>query len=396
MALPILDKKPSGKPHDWSYRKIHELKKAEPTVVRPKAWKNPNARMVAQRDQMDRGTCVGQSTAYCYDLKYISLTGDLPTASDIAQYKKNVIDSIGTLHDVLYPQSASAEAFYQVSRTIGNVTYPAGSETRFAARAWKDWGMCLETFWHTDKKGNMVWIGEPRKTTDGGLSMAEATTFAAFHRAEGWAMVGDQGGNATFDEICDAIYEKGFVLSGIPVYENYSTMQGGDGHFPEPKGNIAGYHALCMYGYDEDNIYLLHSWGDYCSTYGSVSREYINSNTQESVYLVVMDSQDVKIARGHYHSLTITVTDSKTKQPILADVYINGTLIGKAPQKVAVEPGTEYIIDAKMAGYTDKKYPLVGNDSDEEIILSLDPTENPQKSIWQLIIEWLKRIFRIP
>ena len=299
---------------------------------------------------MDRGTCVGQSTAYCYDMLYISLTGEKPTCEDIAKFKKDVVDSIGTLHDILYPQSASAECFYQTSRTIGNITYPAGSETRFAARAWIQWGMNLESQWHTDKKGTCVWDKEPRKTTDGGLSAAEAATYAANHRAKGWAMVGDEGGNATFDEVCDAIYQKGFVLSGIPVYENYSEMQGGDGSFPEPRGAIAGYHALAMYGYDEDNIYLLHSWGNYCSTYGSVSREYINGNKQESVYLVVHDDEDVKIARENYKSLTVLVK-ANTGLQIPADINVNGIVIGLSPQTFAVEVGKTYEIAAEMMGY---------------------------------------------
>jgi len=392
MSIPILDPKPTGKPQDWSFKKIMLAKPPIPTVVRPSSWKNPNAHIVCKRDQAFRGTCVGQSTAYCYDLLYIKLTGDSPTPEDVSKYKKDVRDSLGTLHDILYPQSASAEGFYQVSRTIGNVTYPAGSETRYAARAWIQYGMNLEEQWHTDKEGKTVWVTEPRKTVDGGMSPDEAKVWAAAHRAEGWAMVGDEAGNANFDEICDAIYTKGFVLAGIPVYENYGEMQGGDGRFPEARGEIAGYHALCFYGYDEDTIYLLHSWGDWCSPYGSVSKNYINSHSQESVYLVVLDANDVKIGRDVYKSLTITVKDKATGKVLPADIYIDGKAIGLAPQKVAIEPGKTYTIEVKFMGYGSQK--KLADGSSEEIIFELDADPLPQKTWWMKFIDWLIGIFR--
>jgi len=396
--LPVLDGAPSGRPHDWQLNRIMELKPSVEEVIRPAVWKNTSVRHLAPRDQKDRGTCVGQSTAYCYDIFYIILTGDIPTPEDKAQYKKDIIDSLGTLHDVLYPQSASAEQFYQISRKIGNVTYPAGSEIRFAARAWKDYGMNLESQWHTDKNGTMVWVGEPRQTTDGGLNPTDASNFAMNHKAEGWALVGDAYGNATFDQICDAIYLKGFVLSGIPVYENYTVMEGGDGSFPEPRGAIAGYHAMCMYGYDENRIYLLHSWGNFCSMYGSVSKEYINHSIDSSVYLVVMDSEDVKIARGHYHSLTVTVKDGTTMAGIPADVNVNGVIVGKSPQKFATEPGQVYTIDTKMDGYYSCTQQVTADDSDKEITVALNPIPIVQESFWKRIVDLIynaiKRIFK--
>ena len=391
VVTPILDPAPTGKPQDWSFRKIMAAKPTPPEIIRPAAWKNTNAHNICKRDQAFRGTCVGQSTAYCYDLKYITLTGDKPTPEDIGQYKKNVTDSIGTIHDILYPQSASAEGFYQVSRTIGNVTYPAGSETRFAARAWITYGMNVESQWHTDKTGKCVWVTEPRKTVDGGLSPTEAKAWAAVHKAEGWAMVGDEAGNATFDEVCDAIYTKGFVLAGIPVYENYSEMQGGNGSFPEPRGNIVGYHALCYYGYDEDTIYLLHSWGDWCSVYGSVSREYVNKTQQESVYLVILDSQDVIISRSHYASLTITIKDKNTKQPIAGEIKVDGIVIGISPQKIAVEKGKTYQIEGSATGYVSQK--KMADDSLEEIVFELEPLPVSQ-TWWQRLIDWLISLFK--
>lgn len=346
--MPKLDKKPTGKPHDWSYRR---LAAAKPQMMRPASWKNPYVEHLPLRDQQERGTCVGQSTAYSYDLLYMMLTKDIPNTEDKSKYKKGVMDELGTLRDILYPQSSSAEGFYQKSREIGNIHSGEGSETRYAGAAWVKYGTNLETQWHTAKTPINVWTNFPRKTTDGGLTPDAASAFAVTHRAEGWATVGDEYGNSTFDEVCQAIYEKGFVIGGIPVYENYGTMHGGDGRFPDPRGSIEGYHALCMYGYDDNNIYLVHSWGDWCGKYGSISRNYFDLTMRDSVYIVILDSEDIPIAHGNYASLTITTKDRFNKEPIKGSIYINGVLIGVSPQKIAVEHKKKYVIEGRCFGY---------------------------------------------
>jgi hypothetical protein len=145
MSLPILDPKPTGRAQDWKYDKIRAMKAP---VAFPTEYKNPFVNETAPRDQFSRGTCVGQSTAYCYDLLYMMLTGDKPTPTDKAEFATNIIDQVGTIHDRLYPQSASAECFYQKSREIGQPVYGTGSEIRWVVRAWKDYGMNLETQWH--------------------------------------------------------------------------------------------------------------------------------------------------------------------------------------------------------------------------------------------------------
>jgi hypothetical protein len=276
------------------------------------------------------------------------LTKVTPTDSDKQNYKRDVVDKIGTLHDILYPQSASAEAFYQKSRELGGITGGEGSETRYAGMAWVKYGTNTENQWHTAKTPYNVWQVFPRKTEDGGLTPDAAEAFASTHRAEGWAVVGDEYGNATFDEICQAIYDKGFIIAGIPVYENYESMNGGDGEFPDPKGSIVGYHALCYYGYDSDHLYLLHSWGDWCGKYGSVSRHYFESTLQESVYIVILDSQDTIIGKEEYASLTITTKERGV--PIPGDIYVDGVKIGKSPQKIAISKG-KYKIEGRCVGY---------------------------------------------
>jgi hypothetical protein len=381
---PVLDPKPSGKAHDFSWRKIQTL-----AVIRPDSWKNPMAKLTAPRDQDKRGTCVGQSTAYCYDIRYMMLTKDLPTDLDKSRYKKDVLDPIGTRHDELYPTSASAEMFYQMSRYLGNVTYPEGSETRFAAKSWIKNGMNLETHWHTDKEGTCVWMYPPgvRQQANGGMTPEQAAKWALQHTAEGWAMVGDEFGNATFDEVCDAIYQKGFVLGAIPVFDNYTSMQGGDGHFPEPSGELAGYHALCFYGYDTDTLYLLHSWGDYCGIFGSISKHYFNNTADQSSYLVILDQTETKIAREIYTTTEIIVTDAN-KNPIPAEIKVDGVVIGKSPQRIATDFLKTYDIEMSMEGYETLKKTIDGSGGTIYF-----PLQKKQKSWLQIILDlldWLR------
>jgi len=389
MSLPILDQIPTTKPHDWSYSRIMMAKVPE-VLVYPLSYKNPYAKMVAQRDQKDRGTCVGQSTAYCYDLQYIALTKDEPTTQDKEKFKKDVVDSIGTLHDILYPQSASAECFYQISRKIGNVTYPSGSEIRFSARAWINYGMVLEDNWHTDKTGHCVWMYPPgtRVTPDGGISPEDAAAFASIHKAEGYAQVGTPGGNCTWDEVCSAISKKGWVLGAIPIYENYSGMAGGNGAFPDPRGELAGFHALCFYGYDADNLYLIHSWGNWCGMYGSISKNFFNHSIDLIQFFVILDANEVLIARGTYKNSLITSN-------VPAWVSVSGIKVGNTPYKLPVESGKTYQITVGQDGY----YSSSGwvDESITEINFTLEPI--PVKKSWletliEQISNWIKGVFK--
>jgi hypothetical protein len=353
--LPKLDPKPTGRPiNDYKYRKIQQVKAAG---VRPNSYKNEYYKEVAKRDQKDRGTCCGQGGAAYKDILYMTITKSLPGVEDKAKYKKDQVDTLGTLHDILYPESASAECIYQKSREIGGIHGGEGSETRFVARALKEYGANTEVQWHTAKTPYNVWT-VAHQTADGGLSPIEATAFAESHRVDGWAVLGDDYGSSTYEEVCQAIWEKGAVLAGIPVYENYDTMREGDGTFPDPRGSIVGYHALCFYGYDDNYLYLLHSWGDWCGIYGKISKYYFENTIQESVYVVILDNSEVVIAHDviKYMSLLITVKDNVTKQQLVnADVYVDGKLIGKSPQKIAVEPNTAYYVEGRCSNYGSSK-----------------------------------------
>ena len=96
---PILDPAPTGRALDWTLNKIQMLKGVE-TLVFPPRWENELAKHISPRDQDDRGTCVGQATAYLFDILHLKLLGRLPTEEEKAQFKKDVTDELGTIHDV--------------------------------------------------------------------------------------------------------------------------------------------------------------------------------------------------------------------------------------------------------------------------------------------------------
>lgn len=387
MPLPILDPAPSGRPQDWQFQRIQMVKAAALTY--PDSYMNPHIHKIAPRDQKDRGTCTGQATAYCFDLLYLALTGDDPTAEDKAHFKKDVVDTLGTLHDVLYPKSASAESAYQMGRKVGNITYPAGGEIRFNARAWKDYGINLETQWHTDKLGTKVWgpydEGFPVATPDGGLSQQDAKTFAALHQIEGYAMAGRADGYATWDEVCYAIATKGFVLGAIPVFSNYDSMQGGDGEFPDPSGELAGYHALCFVGYDQNYLYLLHSWGDFCGMFGKISKRYFTHSIDQSVWMVVLDTKEVEIGKEIHRIVSVTAN-------VPATISVDGVVVGPAPQKLSLDSGKTYEVTASADGYVSQTKTV--DDSVTDLSFTLETVPQPVKSWFQRLLDFLIALFK--
>jgi hypothetical protein len=380
---PILDRKPTKTGHNWSFSRIQAVKAA--VAPRAASYQNQYAPLTAPRDQDARGTCTGQAPGHGYDIKYMMLTKDMPTDTDKAQFKKDVVDSYGTTHDILYPQSASAECFYQEGRLIGNITGSEGGEIFDTVKAWCEFGMALESQWHTDKKGTAVWdlpVG-PRSGANGGIDLLSAAAFASLHRADGYAQIGtSEWGNPSWDLVCDAIWTNGFILGAIPVFDNYGEMSGGDGTFPEPQGGIAGYHALCFYGYDADWLYLLHSWGGWCVRYGRLSRtyfEYVNAHDAQSFY-AILDSQDVLIARTIYSSLSITSN-------VPAHVAVDGAMVGDTPRSIAIEKGTSHVIVVSADGYIAQTKPV--DDSVTEWNVTLEPVTPPVVGWFRRFIEWL-------
>jgi hypothetical protein len=190
------------------------------------------------------------------------------------------------------------------------------------------------------------------------MSEEEATTYALNHRIDGYAMVGDENGVATFEEVCAAVYEYGGVLAGIPVYDNYGSMAGGNGWFPDPPNskNIDGYHCLPIVGYDKSKgLEVDHSWGTWCARNGGYTKKYFDISAKNSTYLVILDKEDTEIGKQIYKTLAISAKDSKTKESLNANIFVDGVKKGESPLKIAVEPGKQYEVRGVMAGYSASK-----------------------------------------
>ncbi len=398
---PVLDPVPKTKPHDYSYRAI-KAQMAKPGVVtvptHPGEWHNPNQKYLAHRGQDNGGTCTGQAGAYGARHNYIKLTGDAPTPEELTQIKRNVIDSLGSRVDILPAKEFSSECAYQMGRYFGNITYPSGGDIRFVARAIRDYGICLESQWHSDKERLKVWTYPPgaRQTPDGGVTPEEAAEFSAKHRIKGWAMVGRADGFATYDEICAAIYEKGWVMCAIPIYTNFMEMQGQEVPvYPFPNGEIDGYHAQIVDGYSPDALDIEHSWFGWCGQHGKLPKEYINYAIDQCVWLVWLDEEETLIGQEIYEKFEVTSN-------VPAWVRVNGNPIGTTPIKFAIEHDKIYEVAVGADGYVTQTEPVDdsmklddGSVGHNFVLDPVIPTPQPVKSWFEIFVDFLKSLIAL-
>jgi len=395
MTLPLLDPAPIGKPHDYSLRAIRQVQMAKAPVTiepHPVEWHNPNQKWLAHRGQSVGGTCTGQAAAYGLRHNYIKLTGDIPTDAQMAAIERDVKDAIGTLIDILPENEISSEAMYQIGRKIGNITYPSGGDVRFVARAARDWGYALERHWHSDKSRECVWAYPPgidstRAKANGGITWEQVRDFAALHRINGWAMVGTPDGGATWDEICAAIYKYGWVMCAIPIYSNFSEMEGQEHPaYPYPNGTLDGFHAQIVDGYGPGDLDIEHSWQGWCGQHGTLSKEYYNYAQHLCVWLVYIDDEEVKIGKQIYSSCNITCN-------VPAKITVDGVLIGISPQKIAIEKGKTYIVTATADGYIAQSKTINDNITNITFVLETrNPSEKPFfQRIWGIIMDLINK-----
>lgn len=393
MTLPILDPVPSGKPHDYSLRSIRRVQAKVPTAVvqTPEEWHNPNQKHLFHTDQKNGGTCTGQAAVYGFQHNYIRLTGDIPTPEEIAAIKRNVIDSLGSLVDIPPPHTFSPESAYQMGRAAGNITYPSGGEIRFVAKAMRDYGINLESQWHSDKERTNVWVYPPgaRETPDGGLSPEKAAEFAALHRIQGWAMVGTPDGDATYDEICAAIYKYGWVMAAIPIYTNFVEIQGQEHPiYPLPNGELDGFHAQCIDGFSQTSLDCEHSWWGFCGQHGEIPKGYYDFARDQCVWLVWIDEDEVAIGKEIHTSLEINCN-------VPAKLYVGGVLIGNIPQKIAIEKGNNYQITVSADGYIAHSQ-VVDESTSSPLMVVLEPLPLPVEPKWyQNIIDFFIGLWEI-
>jgi hypothetical protein len=359
----------------WDYGKITE----DPTV--PSSYMNSLNGKVAPRQQGDRGTCVGQSSAEMMDYNHIKLTGEMPTG----EIKRNITDLSPAVRDQLYDQSFSAESIYVWSRKEGNVTYPSGSYCRVAIAALVKKGVCLESQWYTSKCSLGAWATPYPLSEEGCLEEA------AKHKLEGYAVI------TTIAALKKSISSNGVALGAINIYSNYLDMplveEDGqlvrDGNLPEISGDLAGSHALCFIGYDDSvqRLYFRHSWEGWTKI-GSISYQYWEQAGGD--FWAPLDTADTVIGRTLYATLTFMVTPSD------ACLLINGVQqTGPFPIKVVLERGKTAAIIVSANGYKTQVISMNVVD-DREVQLTLEAETTPVVVVpwWKKIIDWIVSLIK--
>lgn len=305
----------------YNYQQIQSVNRNVPDQSIPPVWINDNVYLIPQRDQGERGTCVGQATAYAADLNAIRLTDWRP---DLTSIRRNTIIDIGTvkfIKDELPLGCSSAECAFIISRELGGIRKDQnGSFLDFSVAAWCKKGICTDSLWWNPKSANFDnYEAYP-------TSRKKTSSQSELHTIDGYADAGD------FESIKDAIYKNGFVLMAINVFDNWLDNNC-EGVFPDPKGNCIGSHALCWVGYDEKNLYCLHSWAGW-SMLGGISKKYFDA--AHCTAFVPLDSHETSVAKDSYVKLVVTTdvtcdikvgNDTYRKTKRVAAAYEPGTLI---------------------------------------------------------------------
>jgi hypothetical protein len=331
----------------YNYGKLAQLE----TAAIPSKWMNPHIGKLMWRDQGDRGTCVGQSAAYGIDLDIIQVLGKEPTDEDKIKYvKKDVATNIGSctlIHDVGFPKNtSSAQCIYVWSRELGKVDAPSGSYVSSAAEALTKRGTTLEVEWFTPKS---VYCAPdytyPQRDMD------KIMLSAAHHMWNGYSNSDD------FNTICKGIYEKGYVLGPIDIYENYLSGNA-QGMLPDPRGSSVGGHALCWVGYDLDKreLYCLMSWGNNWTYTSGISYKYFT--TGAGAFYIPLSVKELEDAEQIYRKILISSVDDKG-----LPVSCTYELLGGETRK-----GTSITVALLDGHYTLKATPLLMNSYKEKYI----------------------------
>jgi|WetSurMetagenome_2_1015567.scaffolds.fasta_scaffold00223_8 hypothetical protein len=342
----------------------------------PKNYMNPDIHYLCRKDQGERGTCVGQSTAYGRELDYMKLTGTKP---EIRVTKRNIPTSLGPcylVHDEGYQGfTFSAQCAYVWSRELGHVDAPEGSYVDLAVQTLKSKGCCFEEDWYTPKTHACApdWAFPTLKPEDK----------AATHVIDGYSTTTD------FDTICRAIYEKGYVYMPINIYENYN-QNGGQGIFPDPRGECVGGHALCWVGYDleKQELYCVHSWMDGWSLTGGITKKYWMYSGDAA--FIIIDASEAKEAQKVYKKIHLQ-SNVRCTFTMGTDTY-TGT-----DWYLMLELGKSYFVNAKVTPAQFYKVDeidatFVVSESDGNLVTFTFERMNFGEKIRAIIAELLKKL----
>jgi len=360
----------------WGYDEILAAAPPPAVVVVPAISMNPYPDKVAPRQQGNRGICVGMSTVYYLDLIHFMLTGQDPEGTIIRDIKEGG----QALRDALFDISYSAQFAYDMSRVEGNVTDPSGSYVNASVRSILKNGCCLESSWWTSKTAQSVWL-TPYPKTD-----VECKAEASLHKTDGYAAL------KTIEEIKKAIFLHGACIGAVNIYENYmrskvivNGVELYDGNLPDPYGECVGSHALCFYGYNdnEGRLYFLHSWEGWTFK-GSISYNYWNMAGGD--FWVVLDTSEAII--GMDINMKVDITSN-----VPAEVFVDGQSYGITPCHAHVLIG-QHKFKAIATGYKTKEIDVKVDESTTAIAIVLE-TEQNSSGFWMALVAMLKSLFSL-
>jgi hypothetical protein len=337
----------------YSYERIQEeIQKGGGIPIEyqdvPSKWRNPNIKYLPTHvDQGDRGTCVGFATAIGLTLLYFQITGDVPSAAELADIKRNIEEQLGCpnakplIRDNFGRRWKSPQFLYDRSREEGGVTEPSGSYLSASVAAAKKYGSVFETECWTSKTPYCVANFYPVIPGETGeQSKQRILALGAQHKTNGYATIVD------FNAFCAAIYNQwknktggGFGLVPINIFENY-TQNGSTGMYPDPRGEVVGSHAQCVVGYDMDagTLEFWQSWGFDWSSDGGITKKYWDQAAGTA--FVILDDTEARVGQDIYSRVTIT-----SNVP-LANYTINGENHAANDAVIALERGKLYTVIA--------------------------------------------------
>lgn len=333
--------------------------------------------------QGGRGSCVGFAGAVYKWRMYIEATGHIPTIEQIKAACQIIEEDIGctagkfkymTLPDGFW----SPQWIYDRSRKYGNCTYPAGSDTTWAAKIIANegavpWNECLTSI--TGLCAPELWIGFNATYEE---ALAKLAPIAAEHKNK-FAASND------FNEVYNAVKNGRAVFGPVNLPPDFLNPAGG--RWLSYGGGSAGGHAVPAVLVDEAEHLIITrgSWdGDGGETWYSFDERFFNENA--GPFLIGLNQEEAKIGESLYTSCNIVSN-------VPAMISVNGVNIGISPQKIALEKGKTYIINASADGYITQSRTV--NEGVKELILTLEALPAPKpKSWWTLLVEFLMRIFK--
>jgi hypothetical protein len=332
--------------------------------------------------QGGRGTCVGFAGALYKWRMYIEATGHIPTIEEIKAACKIIEEDIGCTagkfkYMTMPPGFWSPQWIYDRSRKFGNCTYPAGSDTTWAAKVIANegavpWEECLTSI--TGMCAPELWIGTNVPYAE---ALAKLAPIAAEHKNK-FSATND------FNTVFQAIKDGRAVFGPVNLPPDYLNPPNGE--WLPYGGDSAGGHAIfcCLSDDSERKIASRGSWdGDDGEKWYWMGERFFNDNA--GPFLIGLTQAEAVIGETLYSSITVTSN-------VPAQLTVDGKLAGNTPIKVAIEKGKTYIMMVSATGFIAQSRAV-----DESLTVwnvTLEPSPVPKKNWLEKLIDWIMSLFR--